>query len=148
MIKKYLFGDRGKDTGLLILRLLTGLYMALAHGFGKITAGPEKWAGLGESMAVFGITFLPVLWGFLAAVAEFFCALLVSIGFYTRAAAFLLFATMGVAGLSHLSRGDGLVGHGSAELAFGYAITFVAVMFMGAGRYSLDHFFFTDDDDS
>lgn len=142
-MKKLLFGTWGTDFGIFLLRFCTGLYMAIGHGYGKITAGPEEWASLGESMEVFGITSLPVLWGFLAAFSEFFCSILLALGLFTRMAAFFLFCTMGVAGYTHLAGGDGWFGQGSAELAFGYAITTLALIMIGAGKWSLDEEFFS-----
>lgn len=143
-MKKLLFGSWGKHFGLLILRVCTGLYMAIGHGYGKITADTEQWADLGASMEMFGITFFPVFWGFLAAFSEFVCSLLMAAGLFTRAASFLLFCTMGIAGYSHLAGGDGWFGHGSAELAFGYAITSLALVMIGAGKMSLDSLLFSD----
>ncbi len=138
-MKKLLLTSGGKDIGLFLLRVLTGLYMAFAHGMGKMTGGPEEWAKTGGAMAaVFGISFAPAFWGFLAAFSEFVCSLLVALGLFTRAASALVLITMVVAGFFHVSRGDGLVGHGSAELAFGYAITFLALTIMGGGKYSVD----------
>ncbi len=137
-MKQRLFGSWGKNVGLFLLRVLTGAYMAFGHGFGKITAGPGEWSDLGGAMGVLGITFFPVVWGFLAAFSEFVCSLLVALGLFTRAASLLLFGTMGVAALTHILGGDGWVGHGSAELALGYAIVFLALMFTGGGSYSID----------
>lgn len=146
-VKKLLFGTWGKDAGLFVLRLLTGLYMAFGHGWGKITGGSGEWEKLGGAVAVFGIQFLPTLWGFLAAFSEFVCSLLVSIGLFTRAAAFLMLCTMGVAAGTHLAKGDGWVGHGSAELALGYAIAFLAILLMGGGSFSLDRIVMTGDNE-
>lgn len=133
-----MFGSWGKHFGIFLLRVLTGAYMAFGHGFGKITAGPDEWTKLGGAMSVLGITFLPVVWGFLAAFSEFVCSLLVALGLFTRTASFLLLGTMGVAALTHILGGDGWVGHGSAELALGYAIVFLALIFLGGGKYSID----------
>ncbi len=45
------------DLGLLILRIGFGINMALFHGWAKISGGPERWEGIGGSMANLGITF-------------------------------------------------------------------------------------------
>ncbi len=137
-MKKYLFGSWGKDAGLLLLRVCTGRYMALGHGFGKITGGVEGWTKLGQTMEMFGIGFFHGFWGFLAAFSEFVFALLLAAGLFTRVSALFLVGTLGIAGISHLAKGDGWIGHGSAELAFGYVITFMALLVAGAGKYSLD----------
>ena len=66
-----LFSSEGvaKDFGLLFIRLAIGTLMFLMHGYGKITAGPETWERVGGAMGNLGITFVPVVWGFLAAFA-------------------------------------------------------------------------------
>ena len=86
-----------RDLGLLLLRGLTGLYLALGHGWGKIAGGPEQWAGLGGTMEIFGLGFMPTFWGLMSAIAEFVCGLLVVAGFVTRPAALLILINMLVA---------------------------------------------------
>lgn len=105
-----------RDTGLLLLRGVAGLYMAFGHGLSKITSGPEQWAELGGAMGLLGIDVLPVFWGFMSAFAEFVCALLVSAGLLTRLAAAFLVANMTVAANVHIQTGDG-----SPESALIYA---------------------------
>src|SRR6185436_11644611 len=95
------------DFALLVLRLGVGISLAYAHGYGKITGGPEKWIKLGGAMEDIGVTFLPLFWGFMAAFSEFFGALLVAIGFVTRGAAFLVAFTMFLAFYGHMKGGDG-----------------------------------------
>ncbi|MEM9407677.1 MAG: DoxX family protein, partial [Acidobacteriota bacterium] len=58
------------DLALLVLRLGFGVSMFAFHGWGKISGGPELWERLGGVMALFGISFAPVFWGLLAALAE------------------------------------------------------------------------------
>lgn len=121
------------DLGLLILRLVFGLYMAIGHGWGKIAGGAEGWADLGETMGLIGISFLPVVWGFLAALAEFVGALLVTVGFATRIGAALLVGTMGMATLMHV-----MTGNGNPEKAIMYLVGFLVLFITGAGKYSVD----------
>jgi putative oxidoreductase len=125
--------DKYRDLGILLLRGLVGLYMAFGHGLGKITGGPEGWANLGGAMSHFGITFLPTFWGFMAAIAEFVCALLIVAGFVTRPAAILLVINMTVAANMHIQTGNG-----SPETAIMYGIVFLTLIFIGPGKYSLD----------
>ena len=127
-----------RDFGLLLLRLGAGLFMFIGHGWGKIVAGPEQWEGLGGTMELIGITFLPVVWGFMAALAESVAAVLLAVGFLTRTAALLLIGTMGMAAFMHLSRGDGLFGQGSAEMALLYGFIFLTFFITGPGKYSVD----------
>jgi putative oxidoreductase len=125
--------DKYRDFGLLFLRAAFGLYMAFGHGLGKITAGPGQWAELGGAMGLLGINFLPAFWGFMAAFAEFVCALLVVVGFLTRPALLLLVINMAVAANMHIQTGDG-----SPEMALLYGIVFLALVFAGPGKYSVD----------
>lgn len=123
-----------RDFGLLLLRAAVGLYLALGHGWGKIAGGPEQWAGLGGTMEIFGLGFAPTLWGFMAAFAEFFAALLVVIGLFTRPAALLVVVNMGVAATAHMT---GAI-DGSPEMALLYGIVFLSLVFIGPGKYSFD----------
>ena len=126
--------DRYRSTGLLILRIGLGLFIALAHGWGKVTGGPEMWMQLGSTMdQVFGISFLPVFWGFMSMLAEFVGGLLIVFGLLFRPALVLLIINMVIAALMHM-----VTGQGSPELALVYSIGFLALFFTGPGRYSLD----------
>jgi putative oxidoreductase len=123
-----------RDLGLLLLRAFFGLYMAFGHGLGKITGGPERWAGLGGTMEIFGLGFAPTFWGFMAAFAEFICALLVVVGFATRPAALLLVLNMSVAATAHIT---GAI-DGGPEMALLYGAVFLSLLFVGPGKYSVD----------
>lgn len=119
--------------GILILRVGAGLAMA-SHGFDKIFGG---WMPkLTEGVAKMGFPF-PAFFAWAAALSEFAGALLIVAGLAARAAAGFLFITMGVAFF---------VAHGAdpfnvKELAFLYFIIFGAIIFTGAGKWSLDRFF-------
>lgn len=122
------------DIGLFVLRVFIG-GMMIAHGVPKIMGGPDQWEWLGKQMALLGITFFPVFWGFLAALTETLGGLLLLIGFYTRVAAFFLFGVMLVATLYHLESGHGFAktSH-AAELG----IVFLALIFLGSGKFGWD----------
>ena len=124
-----------RDLGLLLLRGTIGLYMAIGHGWGKILGGPEQWAQLGGVMeGIFGFVVLPTVWGFLAAVAEFVGALLVTVGLLTRPAALVLVLNMAVAALAHIT---GVI-EGSPESALIYGVVFLSLVLVGPGAYSID----------
>lgn len=127
------------DLGLLILRIGIGLSMLLFHGWGKISAGPERWEGIGGQMANLGIDFLPVFWGFMAAFSEFFCSAFLVLGVFFRPAAFLLMGTMFVAAVRHLSLPAGEPGSGfsGASHALEFLTVYVALFLIGPGRYKL-----------
>jgi len=127
--------DKYRDLGLLLLRAVFGLYLAFGHGLGKITGGPEQWAQLGGVIeGILGFGFLPAFWGFMAAIAEFVCALLVTIGLLVRPAALLVVINMLVAATAHMT---GVI-DGGPELALVYAAAFLSLLFTGPGAYSID----------
>jgi putative oxidoreductase len=128
------FLGRYADVGHLILRAGIGIMM-MTHGWPKVAGGERRWEALGRAMGWLGITFAPTLWGAAAAFTEFFGGLLLAVGLATRPAAALLAFTMFVATLNHLQRGEGV---GAASHAIELGIVFIGLVFMGAGRYSLD----------
>ena len=73
------------DVGLLILRVFTGYLMFTYHGLSKITAGPERWEGLGHSLTnLIGIDSFHVFFGFLASLSESFGSVLIALGFFYK----------------------------------------------------------------
>jgi putative oxidoreductase len=123
-----------RNTGLLILRVGLGVMM-ITHGFPKLSGGPSGWEGLGGSMKVIGIDFLPVFWGFMAAVAEAIGGLFLILGIFFRPVNALLVVTMLIAALVHFAKGDGLSG---ASHAIELGIVFFSLIFIGPGKYSID----------
>lgn len=123
------------DLGLLILRLGVGGMFLFTHGGPKLLAGPEMWTQVGGAMGNFGITVAPVFWGFMAAAAEGVGGLCLMLGLGTRIAAAFMTFTMVVAATVHLTKGDGLAGS-SHPIELGFV--FLALVFLGAGRHSLD----------
>ena len=125
------------DVGLLILRVFTGYLMFTYHGLSKITAGPERWEGLGHSLTnLIGIDSFHVFFGFLASLSESFGSVLIALGFFTRISSFFLFFTMTVATLKKVFLG------GAFELAVVYGIICFVLIIAGSGKYSLDYHFF------
>ena len=123
-----------RNTGLLLLRIGLGT-MFIIHGFPKLAGGPNGWTGLGGSMKVIGIDFLPIFWGFMAAATETFGGFLLIVGLFFRPALILLIFTMIIAALVHLGKGDGL---GGASHAIELGIVFFGLIFIGPGKYSVD----------
>ncbi|MFH2138767.1 MAG: DoxX family protein [Candidatus Omnitrophota bacterium] len=126
-------GDKYRDAGLLILRVGLGI-MFIIHGWPKILAGPEQWAGLGKAMANLGITFAPAFWGFMAAFSEMVGGICLITGFMLKSACVLLSVTMTVAAIFHFKNGDGFAG---ASHAIELGIVFLSFILIGAGKYSL-----------
>ena len=119
------------ELGQLVLRVWLGLTMLLNHGIPKLM----KFNEMAEKFPdPFGIGTKASLG--LVVIAEVLCSALLVVGFFTRLAALALAITMGVAfGLVHKWA---LGGQASGELAFMYLAGFLALVFMGAGRYSID----------
>ena len=125
---------RYRDAGLLLLRLGLGAMMVF-HGLPKLLGGPERWEGVGGAMGNLGIELAPTFWGLVAACSETFGGVLLALGLLFRPACLFLLATMSVAAIHHLSRGDGL---GGAAEAVELGIVFLALLFVGPGRLSVD----------
>ena len=124
--------------GLLILRVTAGLLMVYNHGWGKITAGQEKWDRLGHALTdIIGFEFLSTFFGFMAAFSESVCALLIVFGFFTRPASILLLFTMFVASINHLIDGE------LPELAIIYFAVTLVLILNGSGKFSLDYKYFS-----
>lgn len=127
---KKIFSARtiSNDTGLLILRLLSGGAM-LTHGFPlfqKMLQGNFEFGdpiGLGSELSMI-----------LAVLAQFVCSILIILGALTRFALVPLLLTMGVA-FFIIHKEDGF---GDKELALCYLGMYAALLFTGPGNYSID----------
>ena len=123
------------DLSLLIARIFTGYLMLSLHGWGKITAGTDRWKGLGSGLSdLIGLDFLSIPLGFMASFAESIGALLIILGLTTRPAAFLLAFTMFVAVCKKIPGGI----KGAERPALFLCLSLV-IMLSGAGKYSIDH---------
>jgi putative oxidoreductase len=124
---------RKLDLGLLIARIGVSAGFLYYHGWDKLVGGPERWEGLGGSMARFGLDFWPTMWGFLAAFSESIGALMILAGVLFAPVSVLLAITMFVAWTGHIASGQGTPGH-----AFKNMLILAAFVFTGPGRYSVD----------
>jgi len=137
--------DLLNSAGLLILRVGIAGYM-ITHGWGKFQmslAGNFEWAdpiGLGPTLSLLLVTF-----------AEFFCAILIVFGLATRLAAIPLVFAMGVAAFvahaadpwtmgaaAQLYMAGEAESWASKEPALLFGIAFLALIFTGPGKFSLD----------
>ena len=124
------------SLGLFVLRVGAGAMMLVGHGWPKLanfSAIAEKFPnvlGLGSTVSLT-----------LATTAEVLCAALLIVGLATRLAALPLVMTMGVAAFwAHGGHPwfQGVPPVASKEPALLYLIPFVALLFTGGGRYSVD----------
>jgi putative oxidoreductase len=125
------FLPRSADAALLLLRLWYGLPLLLLHGWSKLVgfgSMVEKFPDplhVGSSISL-GLTVFN----------EVVCAVLIVLGLFTRAAALVGIISMGVAfWIVHAHK---LSGAGNGELAFTYLGVYIALLFAGAGKYSVD----------
>jgi putative oxidoreductase len=123
-----------RDFGLLLLRLGLGGMFAVVHGWPKITGGPHLWKELGGATKYLGIHFAPEMWGFLAALSEFGGGILLILGLLFRPACGALAFTMAVAATMLIKTQS--LGEAAHPLELG--IVFLALLFIGPGRFSLD----------
>ncbi len=123
----------GFDLGRLILRLVVGV-LILVHGISKISGG------VGFIVDAVGKAGLPGPFGYLVYVSEVVAPILLIIGLWTRAAALVVVIGMAFAvALVHLGQFFTLnqAGGWSLELQGMYFFGALAIVFLGAGRYSL-----------
>jgi putative oxidoreductase len=133
------FLEKHTDIGILLLRVGVGLGFVFVHGWGKISAGPELWVKIGGSMSNLGIVFFPVFWGFMSSLAEFAGGILITLGLFTRTAALFLIINMTVAITQHLTKLDPW---SKAIYPIEIVSVFLALLIIGAGKYSLDNLLF------
>lgn len=126
----------GKDTGLLIMRFILGFLLLYGHGFGKLStvfSGQEIQfmdpIGIGATFSFY-----------LAALAEGICALLLILGLFSRYASIILTVNFVVILIFHgIIMGDAF---NVLEVRFLYFFGFLATIFSGPGRFSLDYLLF------
>lgn len=132
---KRLFSTKTSESafsfGMLLLRVGLGSLMLVKYGLDKLMHFAEKAP---KFMNVFGMGSTTSL--ALVVFAEFFCAAFIILGLFTRLAAIPLVITMGVA--LFIAHKGAFFGDG--ELSGIYLICFLAILFMGPGKASLDRF--------
>lgn len=118
------------NVALVILRVAIGILM-LTHGIGKfeklVSGEPIQFS---DPLGVGATTSLV-----LAVFAEVLCSILLMVGLFTRFAAIPLLITMLVAAFI-VHANDGF---GKQEFALLYALIYLTIAFIGAGKYSLDN---------
>lgn len=122
--------DRYSSTALGIFRIIIGLLFTL-HGTVKLFG----WPSTGKGAVPMGTW--PFWW---AGVIEVVVGLLVMVGLFTRAAAFLGSGTMAFAYFTeHQSKGFWPIQNGG-ELAVLYCFAFLFLVFAGAGAFAVGRF--------
>lgn len=116
----------------LIARVLVA-YMFLLHGTAKLFEFPMSMTGGNGAVPLFS------LFG-IAAILEVVGGILIILGLFTRFTSFILSGQMAVAYFMFHASADTLFQPmlNKGELAALYSVVFLAFVFTGAGKYSLD----------
>lgn len=132
-MKSTLLISGNRDWAILILRIVAGLFLAFAHGLGKLNNFSESFHSFPDAIGLGSeISYLTTV------AAEFLCALLVAFGLFTRIAAALPVIVMSVAAFVVLADAP----FGKKESALIYLAIFLVIVISGPGKYSLDYFLF------
>lgn len=126
---KFLQSDNSRNWASLTLRLSAALM--LLHGWPKMMNYSEKSAAFADPIGI-GMSGSLALTVF----AEVFCTVFVVFGLFTRAATIPLIICMAVAAL-FVHSGDPI---GDREGALGYLMLYIAIFFLGGGRFSADNY--------
>ena len=132
---KRLFSTKTSESafsfGMLLLRVGAGSLMLINHGLDKLMHFADKAPRFADPFHIGSTTSLA-----LVVFAEFFCAAFIILGLFTRLAAVPLVIAMGVA-LFFAHKGAFF---GNGEMSGLFLICFLAILFMGPGKASLDRF--------
>ena len=125
--------NSGNDMGKLIMRTVLGA-LILFHGISKIISGPASVLGLMTKVG------MPEALGYLVYLGEVAAPALLILGLWSRAAALVIAVNMVIAVLLvHTSQIFTLAKSGgwALELQGMYFFAALAIVFLGAGRYSI-----------
>jgi putative oxidoreductase len=132
---KKLFSTRTNESAfsfaMLVLRVGSGSLMLMNHGLDKLMHFSQKASGFTDPFGIGSTASLS-----LSIFAEFFCAVFIILGLFTRLACIPLIINLSVA-LFIAHKGDFF---GRGESAGLFLVCFVAILFAGAGKASLDRF--------
>jgi len=123
-----------RDAALLFLRVTLGTLFIYVHGWRNLAGGLARWKVVGGAMKHVGISFWPAFWGFMAAFSETIGVGLLIVGLAFRPSCVLLVITMAVAAISDYHQH----GLGAASHALELCLVFIALIFVGPGKYSVD----------
>ena len=140
--------QKSVDLGLLLLRFAVGLMLFIGHGMNKLSQIGTDAAG--NFISVFGLS--PQLCHFMAASAEGIGSILIIFGLFTRFSAFVLTFSMWIAAFIASANfpffpqwiPSSAIEYKTLmtpfkEYALLYGSVFLALIFTGAGKYSIDH---------
>lgn len=126
------FLPRSADCALLLLRVWIGLTLVIDHGWSKLMNFSAMAGKLPDPLHVGGTGNMALI-----VLAEVPCAVMLVLGLGTRLAALIIAIEMAVAFLL-VHHAKLAAGPGSGELAFLYLAAALAILFGGAGKFSVD----------
>jgi putative oxidoreductase len=123
--------DRLQLLALLVMRLALGAVM-FVHGYHKVFGGLHHHAQFVASLG------LPAWTAYVSSFTEFFGAILILLGLFTRVAALGICIDLTVAIIKvHLH--NGMMGNGGYEFPLALAALAFALIFLGGGPIAFDH---------
>jgi len=131
---------RTVSFGLLIIRVGIGLALII-HGAPILFGGGASWESTGSAMSVLGINFSTKIFGFTAGLFQVVGGLFFLSGFLLRFTCMGLAAVMAIATIYSWVNGAEFVSFSHPLELF---VLFIGMIFVGAGRYSLDEKFFPE----
>ncbi len=123
--------DRLQPLALLVMRLTLGAVM-LGHGYLKVFGGLQHHAQFVQSLG------LPAWTGYVSSFTEFFGAILILLGLFTRVAAIGICIDLCVA-IAKVHIHKGMMGPGGYEFPLALATLAFGLIFFGAGPIAMDH---------
>jgi putative oxidoreductase len=123
--------DRLQPLALLVMRVVIGVIM-LVHGYQNLFRHLHDHVHMVASLG------LPAWLGYLSSFVEFFGALLLLAGLFTRCAAFAVCIDLVVA-IWKVHWHNGLTGDHGSEFPLALAALSFALIFFGAGPIAMDH---------
>jgi putative oxidoreductase len=134
-LENFLYRVLSDNVGKLILRLMLGVLM-LFHGYKKYQSGID---GIKKLVVTNG---LPEFLAYGVYIGEILVPILIIIGLYTRISSLIYALTMTIAIFlahsSHLFSLNAKTGGLIIETPLLFMLGAIALMFLGAGRYSID----------
>ncbi len=121
--------NRNASIGLFILRVGTSALLFFGHGWPKLANFAERSQTFSDPLGVGSVASLT-----LVVFAEFVCAVLVAFGFLTRLAAVPIVIFMLVAVFIQHAADP----FSKKELAMIFGLSYLTLVFTGAGRFSFD----------
>ncbi|MCL7988742.1 DoxX family protein [Sphingobacterium sp. lm-10] len=136
-LQVWLFSEAKPDP-LVFIRVIVGLWMIW---YGKDIFIDDWFEERSKTWGEEGLGFSnPILMLYLSKISEIVFGCLFAVGLFTRLSSFILLVIMSVAVV--IAQGWKIFPYDRGEITFFYWLFFAAFVFIGGGKYSLDHSLF------